>query len=100
MNQLAQLKVELQQSITIPQEKQAYFFKTGTGQYAEHDTFIGVTNPTLRILAKKYATLPLEDIQTLIESPVNEERLLALLIAIHQYQKPTLHTKDEIYLFY
>jgi 3-methyladenine DNA glycosylase AlkD len=100
MNQLAQLQAELLQSVTIPKEKQAFFFKTGAGHYSEHDTFMGVTNPTLRTLAKKYATLPLEDIQTLITSPVNEVRLLALLIAIHQYQKPTLHTKDEIYHFY
>lgn len=100
MSQLSQLRLELQQSITIPQEKQALFFKTGIGQYAEHDTFMGITTPTLRKIAKKFATLPIEDIQILIESLINEERLLALLIVIHRYQKSDIHVKNELYHFY
>lgn len=56
------------------------FFKTGPGQYAEHDRFLGIKVPVLRILAKELKDLGLNDLQVLIESPYNESRLLALII--------------------
>src|SRR4051812_43735684 len=63
------------------------FFKTGPGEYAEHDTFINVPVPTIRLLAKQFQTTPLHDVQTLLASPVNEQRLLALLILVQHYEK-------------
>src|SRR5918998_1690274 len=60
----------------------ARFFKTGPGQYAEGDTFIGVRVPALRKLARGFRDLPLAEVETLLHSPVHEERLLALLILV------------------
>ncbi len=73
------------------------FFKTGPGDYAEHDQFMGVSVPNLRRIAKQFSTLGPEEIQVLIESPFNEERFLALIILVERYQT----TKSlEIYEFY
>lgn len=100
MNRISQIKSLLQQSINVPKEKHAYFYKTGAGHYAEHDKFIGVSNPVLRKLAKEFYDLPLKEIQRLIKSSFNEERLLALFILVHQYNKATDILKEEIFQFY
>lgn len=100
MNTITTIKKQLLQSTPVSSEKHAIFYKTGAGHYAEHDQFIGVTVPTLRQIAKTYQNLPLEDIQTLLESPYNEERLLALFILISQYKKAGKQTKEELYQFY
>ncbi|MCK9361255.1 DNA alkylation repair protein [Patescibacteria group bacterium] len=76
------------------------FFKTGKGEYGEGDRFIGVTVPKLRALARKHPTLPLKDIETLLKSPIHEERLLSLIILAHQYDKADEQGKEKIYRFY
>lgn len=78
----------------------ARFFKTGVGEYAEHDQFIGVPVPTLRKIAHTFSSLPLLDLQKLLKSPENEKRFLSLLILIKQYQKGTIEAKHSIYQFY
>ena len=60
----------------------ARFFKIGPGQYGEGDTFIGVRVPALRKLARECRSLPLTEIETLLRSPIHEERLLALLVLV------------------
>ena len=60
----------------------ARFFKTGPGQYGEGDTFIGIKVPTLRKLARDFHELPLSEVETLLRSPIHEERLLALLVLV------------------
>ena len=77
--------------------QKATFFKTGAGDYGEHDRFMGVSVPHIRKIAKQFAHLSLDELQILIESPFNEERLLALIILVNCYQK----TKDQaLYTFY
>lgn len=76
------------------------FFKTGAGDYAEHDQFLGVPVPTLRIIAKAHNELSFSDIQQLLQSKINEERFLALIILVNQYQKSDDNTKERIYNFY
>ena len=71
-------------------EKAAFlcrFFKIGKGQYAEGDVFVGVTNPEVRAMAKKYAHLPLTNIETLLHDPVHEIRLLALVMLVNRFEK-------------
>lgn len=100
MNLLMQIKEILQNAITIPPDKAEAFFKTGTGQYAARDRFIGVTVPNLRKIAKKFMLLTLDDLQALLESKINEERLLALIILTQQYQNGANQTREIIYQFY
>ena len=65
----------------------AWFFKTGKGQYGEGDVFIGVSNPDARLVVKKFADLPFEDIQTVLASEIHEERFVGVLILVTQYEK-------------
>lgn len=76
------------------------FFKTGPGEYGEGDQFIGIRVPVLRKLAKEYRELSIRNTDSLLMSPIHEERLLALLILIHCYKKGDDITKQEIYDLY
>lgn len=62
------------------------FFKTGEGQYSAGDIFIGVRVPEIRQLAKRFAQATLTDIESLLESPIHEQRLLAVIILAEQYR--------------
>ena len=83
-----------------PNSNSKFFFKTGAGQYAEGDEFIGVSVPKLRIIAKEFKSLPIADIEKLLKSQFNEERLLALIILTEQYKKSDAQAKEELYQFY
>jgi 3-methyladenine DNA glycosylase AlkD len=61
------------------------FFKTGPGQYGAGDTFIGVTVPEQREVAKKFAQLPRAEAELLLQSSIHEHRLTALIILSNQY---------------
>lgn len=76
-----------------------YFFKAGPGQYAEGDAFIGNTVPGVRIIAKKYRDATLGNLHSLLASKWHEERLLALIILVGQYQKFPAR-RQEIFQFY
>lgn len=95
-----QIKSILQNAITLSPQKAAMFFKTGKGDYAENDQFIGVTIPNLRIIAKKFENLSTDNIQFLMKSPINEERLLALLILTEKYKKSSTQDKEVFVQFY
>lgn len=82
------------------QEKKPIFYKTSIGNYAEHDQFLNINVPILRKFSEEFSDLSKDEIQIFIESPFNEERLLALFILIIQYQKPNHQRKEELYQFY
>ena len=63
------------------------FFKTGPGDYAEGDTFLGIVVPKTRVIAKKYADLPLVEIKKLTQSDYHEVRFCGLLILLSQFEK-------------
>ena len=75
------------------------FFKTGPGQYAEGDIFIGVMVPQVRAIVKKYIHINLKDALHLLRSPIHEERLTALLILVAKYKKENIKNRIfELYL--
>jgi len=76
------------------------FFKTGPGEYGEGDQFIGIRVPMTRKLAKEFAALPRRAVITLLQSPVHEERLLALIILVNAYQRGDDAERAEIYALY
>lgn len=64
------------------------FFKTGKGQYAHGDIFLGLSVPQTRSLVKAYSSkLGLKDLSELLHSRFHEERLCALLIMVQHFQK-------------
>lgn len=95
-------KTEMMELLKKPaQERKAIYYKTGPGDYAEHDQCMGVSVPDLRKIAKRYQTLlPLPLLQELLYSPINEERLLALLILVTRYQQGDADLQQTIFQFY
>lgn len=73
------------------------FFKTAPGQYGEGDIFVGIRVPDLRVLAKEYQTLSLQETIELLQSPIHEARLLALLILVRAYARGNVALQEQIY---
>lgn len=63
------------------------FFKTGKGQYAEGDVFLGIVVPHVRDIVKTNKELPIPEIQRLLDSKYHEARLAALLFLVQQFKK-------------
>jgi 3-methyladenine DNA glycosylase AlkD len=76
------------------------YFKTEPGEYGAGDIFLGIPVPELRKLAKTYRHLTLKDTTKLLQSPIHEERLLALLILIHIFPAGDESIKREIFDLY
>ncbi|MEV4126461.1 DNA alkylation repair protein [Nocardia sp. NPDC049707] len=65
------------------------FFKTGPGEYGAGDVFLGVRVPVTRSIAKRFAALPLDQIDVLLDSAVHEDRFAALIILNARFAKAT-----------
>jgi len=76
------------------------FFKTKPGEYGEGDIFLGVTVPLIRNIVKQFKDLPLGDLKRLLHSKIHEERLLALLILVEQFNQADINAKEKIYKTY
>jgi hypothetical protein len=76
------------------------FFKTGKGQYASGDRFIGVVVPHTRKVANAFRNLLLPDVVKLLRSRIHEERLLALIILTLKYAKSDDRTQQGIFDLY
>jgi 3-methyladenine DNA glycosylase AlkD len=61
------------------------FFKTGEGEYGHGDILIGVRVPANRTIAKRFSTLPLVEIDRLLNSPIHEHRQAALFILVYRF---------------
>ena len=79
----------------------ARFYKTGPGEYAEGDVFLGGTVPQTRTVAKNHKDLDLVEVQKLFDSPFHEARLCAAIILNMQFKaaKSSLERK-KIFEFY
>lgn len=81
-------------------EKAAFFprfFKTGDGEYGAGDQFIGVTVPNTRLVCKEFKDLPLAEIEILLDSPIHEHRLAAVILLVMQYKKASAEKRDQIF---
>ncbi len=76
------------------------FFKTGPGQYAEGDIFLGIAVPAQRRTALRYRDLALAEVKRLLQSPMHEVRFCALEILVWQYEHGDEAVKEEIFRFY
>ena len=76
------------------------FFKTGKGQYGEGDVFLGLSVPQSRKIARDFSDITLKEIQTLLNSEIHEERLVALLILVQQFERGSEALREKIYKFY
>ena len=94
------IRTLLQQSADSSPENVARFFKVGPGSYSEHDQFMGIKVATLRKIAKGFLHLNLDEIEQILKSPFNEERLFALIVLTHQYAAAPVNVREDIYHFY
>jgi 3-methyladenine DNA glycosylase AlkD len=80
------------------------FFRTGKGEYAEGDRFIGVTVPRIRAICRECRGTSLAESGRLLQSPVHEDRLAALLLLVGAFTRARGDEGEalqrEIYDFY
>lgn len=92
------------QELSNPEKAVFYrkFFKTGNGQYAEGDQFIGVSVPDQRKIAKAYfPTISFPELKVLLASEIHEYRHCALLMLVSKFEKSkTSNQRREIVDFY
>lgn len=73
------------------------FFKTGRGEYAEGDVFLGVRVPALRSICRDCGAVSDRDLVALLRSRIHEERALALLLLVRDFQRADEATRKRIY---
>lgn len=73
------------------------FFKTGKGEYAEGDIFLGLIVPIQRKIAQQFRTLSLNDVVQLLQSQIHEHRLIALFILMDQFKKGDSAKRKDIF---
>jgi 3-methyladenine DNA glycosylase AlkD len=94
----------LQEILSMADPEKAVFlqryFKTGKGQYAEGDVFLGLTVPMVRDIVKHSPPLPLTEIEQLIRSEYHDARLAGFLLLVKQFKKATEPERKAIFDFY
>ena len=78
------------------QERYSSFFKSEKGSYSEHDEFLGVETFIVRKIAKKYASLPFQEVDYLMKSKWHEMRFCGLCILIEKYCKANRKKDEEV----
>ena len=89
MNQ-TDLLLKALQAHSNPQKAagQQRFFKTGKGEYAQGDRFLGVPLPQLRLTVKAFwQKTGFDDLEKLFASPWHEARAAAALLLVEQFEK-------------
>jgi 3-methyladenine DNA glycosylase AlkD len=75
------------------------YFKSGEGQYAEGDKFIGVRMGKVFALAKEFIEMPPREIEKLLESPIHEVRVGAVSIMDWQARNKKISAERRKELF-
>ena len=72
------------------------FFKTAQGEYGEGDVFVGVRVRATRAIVRRFERMPPAEASALLESPVHEHRLAALLVMVRQFEAASRpRTRDD-----
>lgn len=103
MNRASQIKKTLLAFATPDRAKvNAWFFKTGKGEYGEGDVFVGITVPEVRSVVKSVLLeIPLIEVEKLLQDKIHEVRLCALLILVKLFQGAKNKVdKKQIFIFY
>lgn len=77
-------------------EHSATFFKTGKGEYGEGDRFHGIRVPVLRRLVRDYRDATDRAVLALLHSPYHEERLLAVLLMVDQFDRGDAARRERV----
>jgi len=79
----------------------ARFYKTGPGEYAEGDVFLGGSVPQTRSVASNYKDLPFDELDKLFKSHFHEARLCAAIILNLQFKAAKkIQDRKKIFDFY
>lgn len=99
MSLLAEIKKKIKAASSNKKaEHSQRFFKSGKGEYAEGDLFLGITVPEMRKIAKEfYKTLALIEVIQLLHSKYHEERFIALEMLDMKFDVGDSKTKKSIY---
>jgi len=81
-------------------EHDSRYFKTGPGEYGEGRISLGIETKIKRQLAKKYSSLPLDEIRLLLRDRISDYKFLALVILHNKYKKADGDEKKRIVDFY
>lgn len=100
MSTLATVRKEFKKFAKPKKAKAMMGFKTGKGEYAEGDVFLGLTVPEVRAIAKKYSSLPLAEVEKLLQIGKHEERLGALFMLVDKFKKGNDEEKRKIFGIY
>lgn len=76
------------------------FFRTGKGEYAEGDRFLGITVPKTREIAKQFSGMGFSEIKNHLLSEFHEERLAALLVLVEKFRKGNEQEKKKVFDFF
>ena len=96
-------QISYQLQLKSSQEKKEIvqrFFKTGIGEYAQDDVFLGVQVPEIRKIAKENYDISIEETLKLLTSKIHEERLIALYFLINKYKNGNEQIKQNIFKLY
>jgi len=76
------------------------FFKTGPGEYAEGDRFLGVMVPQTRALVREFKRMTPEEGVKLVRSKWHEERLAGLLLWVQSFEKGDEAARAQVFRLY
>ncbi|TQV88604.1 DNA alkylation repair protein [Aliikangiella coralliicola] len=81
-------------------EKSKRFFKSGKGDYGEHDLLLGITVPQLREQVKLLKPLELSLCESLLNNDYHEIRMFALLMLVELYKAKDEKLKNAVFETY
>jgi 3-methyladenine DNA glycosylase AlkD len=79
----------------------ARYFQARPGGYGEGDRFLGIAVPPQRRIARRHAAATtLAGVEELLGSPWHEERLTALFVLVHRFERADDDERDRIVELY